>query len=48
MGPSAVSSPSMHSCAAHSVKGSDADGTGSESDRERALEGKERERDREL
>ncbi|KIJ98141.1 hypothetical protein K443DRAFT_220891 [Laccaria amethystina LaAM-08-1] len=41
-GPSAVSSPSVHSRA----KGSDGDRTGSESDRKRALDkGKERERD---
>jgi chemotaxis protein histidine kinase CheA len=45
-GPSAPS-PSVHSRAAHSVKGSDGDRTGSESDRKRALDkGKERERDR--
>ena len=46
-GPSAVSSPSVHSrAAAHSVRSSDGDRTGSESDRKRLDKGKERERDR--
>ncbi|EDR09826.1 uncharacterized protein LACBIDRAFT_325660 [Laccaria bicolor S238N-H82] len=47
-GPSGISSPSVHSRApAHSLKSSDGDRTGSESDRKRAAldKGKERERD---